>query len=122
MLSGLVILLSSTFSPNLLATDKEDFIKISRSKPTLVQQQLELANQLRAGKDYYEAAQLYKNAALQGNAEAQYWLGVMCFDGLGITDDRDDAMHWLALSADQNYPPAKKLLHHILNTDDTSDC
>ena len=126
LLSGFVILLSSTFSPNLLATDKEDLIKISRSEPTLIRQQLVLANQLRTGKgrkkDFYEAAQLYKNIAQQGNAEAQYWLGVMCFDGLGITDDRDDAIHWLALSADQNYPPAKELLNHLLNTDDISDC
>jgi hypothetical protein len=126
LLSGFAIILSSTFSPSLLATDKEHFIKTSHSESTLVKQQLELANQLRTGKgrkkDYYEAAQLYEKASRQGNAEAQYWLGVMCFDGLGITDDRDDAMHWLALSSDQNYPPAKKLLHHLLNTDDVSDC
>ena len=127
LLSGLVIMLSSTFSPSLLASDKEDFIKkVSHPEPALVKQQLVLANQLRTGKgrrkDYYEAVQLYKNIAQQGNAEAQYWLGVLCFDGLGITDDRDDAIHWLALSADQNYPPAKELLHHLLNTDDISDC
>ena len=126
VLSGLAMILSSTFSPSLLATDKEHFVKISSSKPTVVKQQLELANQLRTGKgrkkDYYEAVQLYKKVSQQGNAEAQYWLGVMCFDGLGITDDRDDAMHWLALSSGQNYPPAKKLLHHLLNTDDISDC
>ncbi len=84
------------------------------------------ANKLRtsegAKENLYIAAQIYKQEAKKGNAEAQYWLGIMYLEGLGITDDSDEALHWIALSSDQEYPPAKKALHKILTTEYVSDC
>lgn len=85
-----------------------------------------LADKLRNGdgikQDLYAASQLYLKEAKQGNAEAQYWLGIMILDGSGITEDYDEALHWIASSSDQEYPPAQKLLQYLLATDDTSDC
>ena len=71
----------------------------------------------------YDAdGQMSCQVARKGNAEAQYWLGVMALDGSGITEDYDEALHWIAISANQEYPPAQKLLRYLLATDDTSDC
>jgi len=85
-----------------------------------------MANKLRndsdESRDLYSASQLYLQAARKGNAEAQYWLGVMSLEGSGITEDYDEALHWIASSANQEYPPAQKLLRYLLATDDTSDC
>jgi len=87
---------------------------------------LALAHRLRKNSktyaDLYVAAQLYKKEALKGNAEAQYWLGVMYFDGTGITEDYDEALKWLAMSSDQNHPKAKKLFNHMLITDPPPEC
>ncbi len=46
----------------------------------------------------------------------------MYFDGLGITEDSDESLRWVAMSAEQNFSPAKKLLHHFLTVDETLDC
>ncbi len=85
-----------------------------------------MANKLRlntgAYQDLYQASQLYKQEAIKGNAEAQYWLGVMYVDGSGITEDSDEALRWVAMSAEQNFPLAQKLLHHFLTTDEVLDC
>lgn len=69
-----------------------------------------------------EAAYWYKKSALRGDAESQYWLGVMNFDGSGITEDDDEALKWISRSADQGYQPAEKLLSHLLTTDFVLDC
>lgn len=69
-----------------------------------------------------DAANWYKKSALRGDAESQYWLGVMNLDGSGITEDDDEALKWISRSADQGYKPAEKLLTHILTTDYVLDC
>lgn len=93
---------------------------------TTIQKMVKYANRLREGinqeKDSYQAAQIYLKAANYGNAEAQYWIGVMYLDGIGITDDSDEAFHWISRSADQDYPAAKKLLHVLLTVDEVLDC
>ena len=104
------------------ANDRNQINTATTVQNAVTHNQLLLANQLRKRQDFYEAVQLYKKVSKQGNAEAQYWLGVMYFDGSGITDDRDEAMHWIGLSSDQNYPPAQKLLQYLLNTEEVLDC
>jgi TPR repeat protein len=127
VVSTAILILPSFLSPNLFAGDNNgQQIKTASFYKTKIEKQVILANKLRTGEgisqNYYRAAQLYTEASKQGDAEAQYWLGVMFFDGLGITDDRDDAMHWIALLFDQGYAPAQKLLHHLLNTEEVLDC
>ena len=50
-------------------------------------------------KDYDEAIKWYRKAAEQGNADAQYMLGVMYFDGFGVAQDNKLAYVWSSVSA-----------------------
>jgi hypothetical protein len=125
LLASFLIILSPSFLvPPLVAQDRYDnsfekYQKISNKNVVL-------ANKLRNGdgvkKDLYVASQLYKEEATKGNAEAQYWLGVMYYNGLGVTGDSYDALYWIAMSSDQNFPKAQKLLNYMLVTDDELDC
>ncbi len=109
------------YSSNHLFNNQHPRIKSHRLNNPLI-----LANKLRNGigikQDLYSASQIYLQEAIKGNAEAQYCLGVMILDGSGITEDYDEALHWIATSSDQEYLPAQKLLHYLLATDDISDC
>jgi TPR repeat protein len=49
-------------------------------------------------------------AAEQGNAEAQYRLGVMYAKGRGVKKDRSAALRWYRRSAGQGYGKAKEAL------------
>lgn len=70
----------------------------------------------------YDAARLYHLAANRKDPEAQYWLGYMNLTGMGITEDDDEALKWIAAAADQGYAPANALLNHILTTSGEDDC
>jgi TPR repeat protein len=87
---------------------------------------VKLANAIRTqsttDEDHIEAVELYLKAAKQNHAEAQYWLSIMYLKGMGITEDDDKALHWVSAASDQNYPPAKELLHHLLTYDEALDC
>ncbi len=63
--------------------------------------------------DINRAGELFKVAAEAGNAEAQYALSVMYETGVGQPMDKAQSLHWLQLSADQNYQPAlEKMAGH----------
>ena len=49
--------------------------------------------------DYAEAARWYRKAADQGEAQAQYVLGLMYDNGQGVTQDYAEAHMWLNLAA-----------------------
>lgn len=51
--------------------------------------------------DYALAMQLFRPLAAQGNAIAQYNLGVMYHDGKGVPKDYAEAMKWYRLAANQ---------------------
>jgi len=130
------LLASSTallFLPNVITqnSDAGEQVLLYSSHHMDIKQQTPNQNVIRANKlrttsnDYrelYNAAQLYQQEAIKGNAEAQYWLGVMYHDGAGITEDSDEALRWIAMSSDQNYPPAQKLLNHLLTREEIPDC
>jgi uncharacterized protein len=61
-------------------------------------------------KDYKEAVRLYRLAAEQGNAKAQYNLGVMYAEGLGIPEDYKEAFRLFRLAAEQGDAPAQYLM------------
>jgi len=128
LIPAFLFLFPSALTSNKPATEKNHPLSHSSHysvKPP-TNSNITIANKLRlntsAYQDLYQAASLYKREAIKGNAEAQYWLGVMYFDGSGITEDSEEALRWVAMSAEQNYPPAKKLLHHFLTTDEVLDC
>lgn len=52
-------------------------------------------------KDYRTAFSEWKAAAVQGNPEAQYNLGMLYLKGLGVGKDPIEAFHWLHLAAEQ---------------------
>jgi len=64
------------------------------------------------GKDYQEAAKLYRLAATnayagQGRAVAQFSLGVLYHEGHGVQRDWKEAVKWFELAADRGYTEAQ---------------
>ena len=53
--------------------------------------------------DFRETLQL----AEQGNADAQYNLGVMYYNGRGVRQDYAEAVKWYRQAAEQGYPQAQ---------------
>ena len=101
-------------------------LKQDTSTGSDIHETVKQANSIRAvtndDEQHLQAFELYLNAALKNSAEAQYWLSIMYLKGMGVTDDDDKALHWVSASANQNYKPAKELLHHLLTYDEALDC
>ena len=57
--------------------------------------------------NYAIALQLWRPLAEQGNAEAQYELGVMYFEGQGVAEDFKEAAKWYQLAAEQGNAAAQ---------------
>ena len=57
--------------------------------------------------DYQTAYREWKAAANQGQAEAQYNLGLLYLKGLGVAKDPAEAFRWLRLAADQGQANAQ---------------
>ncbi len=57
--------------------------------------------------DYTEALKWFRLAAEQGFDRAQYILGVMYSDGLGVPQDDVEAVKWDRLAVEQGYAPAQ---------------
>ena len=51
--------------------------------------------------DYATALRIWKPLAEQGNASAQFGLGVMFYDGIGVPQDYKTALKWYKLAAEQ---------------------
>lgn len=61
-------------------------------------------------KSVQEAARYYFEAARQGNAEGQFFLGLSLESGSGVYQSSEEALRWIRLSADQGYAPAQGTL------------
>ncbi len=62
------------------------------------------------GGDYATALAEWTPLAEQGDADAQYLVGLMHDDGQGMPADASVAAHWYRLSAEQGYAPAQNNL------------
>ncbi len=60
--------------------------------------------------DHAEAARLFRLAADQGVASAQFNLDIMFADGRGVAQDHAEAARWYRLAADQGHASALKAL------------
>jgi len=60
--------------------------------------------------DYQKAEKLFKKASEQGDAKAQYTLGLMYDDGQGVRQDYSKAVKWYRKAADQGYADAQLIL------------
>jgi TPR repeat protein len=61
-------------------------------------------------KNTKKASKFYRMAAEQGNAEAQYQLGIHLIEGIGCHKNWNAGIKWLKKSAAQDYGPAKNYL------------
>ncbi len=61
-------------------------------------------------RNYKQAAEIWAALANQGDAEAQFSLGVMFKNGIGVPQNDTEAMSWLRKSADQNHEHAKLIV------------
>lgn len=59
----------------------------------------------------------YRKAALQGDCEAQYYLGRAYEDGMGVAVDRTEARKWYGRAADQGKQLAANALMRMYNED-----
>ena len=57
--------------------------------------------------DYATALREWKPLAEQGNASAQYNLGVMYDNGQGVSEDDEEAVKWYTLAAEQGNPQSQ---------------
>lgn len=71
------------------------------------------ANQVYDAGDYEKAAKLYLPLAKNGNAEAQYTLGMMYRAGRGVEHDYTEARKWYILAAEQGHTMAQFYLGWI---------
>src|SRR5574340_1130648 len=71
------------------------------------------AMQFILAKDYPKAVKSLKKAAAQGNADAQYNLGVLYTRGRGIARDYEQAAQWFRKAAEQGDIPAQSMLGFI---------
>ena len=61
-------------------------------------------------KNTKKASKFYRMAAEQGNAEAQYQLGIHLIEGIGCHKNWNAGIKWLKKAAAQDYGPAKNYL------------
>ena len=54
--------------------------------------------------DYANALKIFRSPAAQGDANAQYGLGLMHAGGQGVAQDYAEAVRWYRLAAQQGYP------------------
>ena len=63
--------------------------------------------------DKAEAVKWYRKAADQGNAKAQYDLGVCYRDGVGVTMDAAEAVKWFNKAVDKGSADAQDALDNF---------
>ena len=85
--------------------------KITEAEETLCQQADRYYSGNGVAQDKEKAAELYEEAALGGDAVAQYTLGYMYDKGDGIDKDRVKAMFWYEKAADQGHESAQNRLN-----------
>jgi hypothetical protein len=73
---------------------------------------LTLAHKYSSQKNYTEAFKLYQQAAQQGNAAAQNYLGNMYDNGYGITQNYTEAFNWYLKAAQQGDASAECEIGH----------
>ena len=74
-----------------------------------------LASALHAymAQQYSKAVTLFTQAADSGAAEAQFWLGTLYLQGLGVLPDTAQAVAWYRRAAGQGYAEAKQALQRL---------
>ena len=76
---------------------------------------MKFAKQFEETGNFYfsQAAQWYRKAALKGQIEAQFKLGIMYLNGRGIEEDSIAAVYWLKKAAAQGHEDAKSWIDKL---------
>ncbi len=61
-------------------------------------------------RDYKQAFEWHRKAALQGKADAQYVVGAMYYKGNAVPADEKQAVYWFRKAAEQGHPEAQYTL------------
>lgn len=61
-------------------------------------------------KDLSKAFELFRQGALQGHAESQYWVGNMYYHGNGTMKNQKEAVAWYQKAAEQGHKSAQSIL------------
>ena len=64
--------------------------------------------------DYSAAMKWYRMAADQGDAQAQYNIGVMYYGGQGVPQNTSEALRWLHKAQAQGFYMAKQRIELIM--------
>lgn len=67
--------------------------------------------------DYKTAYREFRKAALRGQADSQYNLAIMLYEGKGVPRDKGEAIYWLLQSAEQGDVSAQYNLGVLYSTD-----
>jgi TPR repeat protein len=65
-------------------------------------------------KNFKKAVEYYSQAAEQDNALAQYNLGCLYRDGIGVIQNNKQALKWLARAAEQGNEDAQADLYSLI--------
>ena len=70
-------------------------------------------------RNYTKAIEIWKSLAAQNDAEAQFNLGIMYKDGIGVPPDQTEAINWLHKSSSLGHVNAGLILSMMqLDSDD----
>lgn len=83
------------------------------AQSALVQPPLDRGVQAAVRADYLTALGIFQIHAAQGEASAQYNLGLLYLHGLGVPANALQAEYWFRQSAVQGYPQAKVALERM---------
>lgn len=82
---------------------------------------MEDADDYYGNEEFDKALKIYTKFAQQGEANAQYRLGLMYGKGRGVSEDTTEAMKWYQRAAQQGYEPAQQRLDLLKNNLKTAD-
>ena len=94
-----------------LATYAQEELIETHAKKGSVEAQMYLAERYYNGDNGYKqnmskAYKYYKDAAIQENAQAQWFVYTMLIEGNGVIKNENEANYWLSKAYSHNYPPA----------------
>jgi hypothetical protein len=95
--SGEIVPLSADVSDD---SESDDRSILSLSRDGRTEPEVDTL-ELQVSEEAVEAEHGYREAAGQGNADAQYNLGVMYYTGEGVPEDAVEAVRWFRLAAEQ---------------------
>lgn len=75
--------------------------------------ELEQGKNTFAAGDYQKAFHQLLPVAVNGNKEAQYAVGYMYYNGLGVAPDTETGIVWMRKSAEQHYQPAEMAMRDL---------